>query len=268
MADALGQLPNAPLIYVLAQVRFTRIPRMDRRWEDLHEKVIEKYPRALPERIEQLTLKDGKPTVGDSIQRWNLLSDDRRTGVSVTADSLVLHTSKYETSERFVAALLNVLLDFAKIIPEKGVHITRLGLRYVDLLLPEDNLAVDNQVIETLKLPRRPSLGEPERMEQTVTYKIGVEGRLVVRHSQSIKPDLLPGDLFPNNLEIAPRLSRPKPEDQIAGLLDYDHYIEKDALFDVDAIVDGFRDLHSVTSAAFKETTTENARAVWKTEVN
>ena len=33
MAKALGQLPNAPLIYVLAQIRFTHIPRMDRRWE-------------------------------------------------------------------------------------------------------------------------------------------------------------------------------------------------------------------------------------------
>ncbi|MCB1761598.1 MAG: TIGR04255 family protein [Gammaproteobacteria bacterium] len=266
MADALGQLPNAPLIYVLAQIRFTHVPRMDRRWEDLHERVIERYPRAEPERIEQLTLKDGKPVVGDSIQRWNLLSDDRLTGLIVAADSLVLHSARYETSKHFVAELNNVLQDFVKILPEKGIRITRQGLRYVDLLLPENDLSVDDQIIETLRLPRPPSLGEPERMEQIVTYMTGVGGKLVIRHRQSIKTDLLPGDLFPNNLGVAPRLSRPKPENQIAGLLDYDHFIEKEIPIDVDTIVDSFRNLHSVTSAAFRETTTGKAQAIWKTE--
>ena len=33
----LGQLPNAPLIYVLAQIAFTRIPKMESRWEDFHD---------------------------------------------------------------------------------------------------------------------------------------------------------------------------------------------------------------------------------------
>ncbi|MEN8130517.1 MAG: TIGR04255 family protein [Pseudomonadota bacterium] len=268
MANALGQLPNAPLIYVLAQVRFTHIPRMDRRWEDLHERVIQRYPRAKPERIEQFTLKDGKPAVGDSILRWNLLSNDQRTGLIVAADSLVLHTAKYETSVSFVAELDDVLQDFAKIIPEKEIRVTRQGLRYVDLLLPENGLAVDDQIIETLRLPRPRSFVEPERMEQIVTYKSGVEGKLVIRHRQSIKPDLLPGDLFPNNLEIAPRLSRPKPEDQFVGLLDYDHFIEKEIPFDVAAIIDGFRNLHSVTAAAFRETTTDKAQATWKTETS
>lgn len=266
MANALGQMPNAPLIYVLAQVRFTHIPRMDMRWEDLHEKVIERYPQAKPERIDQFTIRDGQPVIGDSIRRWNLLSDDRCTGLIVAADSLVLHTSKYETSTQFITELNNVLKEFAEIIPEKGIRVTRQGLRYVDLLLPENNLAVDDQVIETLRLPIPPSLGTPERMEQIVTYQSAVGGKLVIRHIQSINPNLLPGDIFPNNLNIAPRLSRPKPDEQIVGLLDYDHFIEKEVPFDVDSIAEEFHSLHSITSAAFTETTTEKAQTIWKKE--
>jgi len=239
---------------------------MYRRWEDLHERVIERYPRAEPERIEQLTIKDGKPVAGDSIQRWNLLSNDRLTGLIVSADSLVLHTAKYETSKHFIAELNDVLQDFTKIIPERGIRVTRQGLRYVDLLLPENDLSVDDQIIETLRLPRPASLGEPERMEQIVHYMTNGEGKLVIRHLQSIKPDLLPGDLFPNNLGVAPRLTRPKPEGELVGLLDYDHFIEKEIPFDVDTIVDEFMNLHSVTSAAFRETTTEKAQIEWKKE--
>lgn len=266
MANALGQMPNAPLIYVLAQVRFTHIPRMDRRWEDFHEKVLENYPQAEPERIDQFTLKDGKPSIGDSILRWNLLSEDRCTGIIITADALVLHTVKYETSGHFVTELEEILRKFFEVIPEKGVRVTRQGLRYVDLLLPENDLTVDEQVIETLRLPLAPALGEPERMEQIVTYKTAVGGKLVIRHRQSTSPDLLPSDIFPNNLGLAPRLARPKPEGQIAGLLDYDHFIEEDISFDVAAILDKFHNLHSVSSAAFTETTTKEALAIWKTE--
>lgn len=267
MANALGQMPNAPLVYVLAQIRFTHIPRMDRRWEDFHENVLESYPLADPsERIEQLTIKDGKPSVGDSIQRWKLFSDDRTSGLIVTADSLVFHAIKYKTSKHLIAELDEILRNFAKVIPEKMVRVNRLGLRYVDLLLPESGLMVDDQVIENLRLPLLPDLGKPERMEQVVTYKTDVGGKLVIRHRQSVNPDLLPADIFPNNLEVAPRLSRPKPEGQVAGLLDYDHFLEKDMHFDVATIIDDFRKLHSVSSAAFLKTTTKEAQQMWNME--
>ena len=57
MTRALGQMPNAPLIYVLAQIRFTPVPRMDKRWENFHEKVFELYPKKETERTEQFELK-------------------------------------------------------------------------------------------------------------------------------------------------------------------------------------------------------------------
>ncbi len=267
MANALGQMLNAPLIYVLAQIRFSHVPRMDKRWEDFHEKVFESYPKAETERIEQVGFKDGQAVIGDSIQRWHIKNDSCRTGMIVAADSLTFHTTEYETSRVFTSELEKVLQAFVNTLPD-GVRVTRQGFRYVDLLQHEKGLTVDKQVIETLRLPNLAAIGEPRRMEQLVIYETPVGGTLIMRHRQSATQDLLPADIFPTKLESAPRLRRERLENQIAGLLDYDHYVEQEQPFEIDKIVEQFRKLHTVSSEAFINTTTEEARAVWQKESN
>ncbi len=269
MAKALGQLPNAPLIYVLAQIRFTHVPHMDRRWEDFHEKIFSTYPKAETERIEQFVVKNGEPAIGDSIQRWHLVNESRKTGIIFDASMLVFHTTDYKASDVFLSDLTNILNAFAQILPEKGVSFSRLGLRYVDLLLPEGGVPVDQQVIEALRLPELPEeIGQAKRMDQTITYQTPINGTMIIRHRQSVAPDVLPSDIFPNKLEPAPRLKREPPENAIVGLLDYDHFIEKEEPFDTDAIIEGFRNLRTVSSAAFRKTTTEPALSEWSKEVD
>lgn len=269
MAKALGQLPNAPLIYVLAQIRFTHVPRMDRRREDFHEKVFSTYPKAETERIEQFVVKDGQPTIGDSVQRRHLVNESRNTGIILDAGMLVFHTTDYRTSDVFLSDLKDILNAFAQVLPEKGVSFSRLGLRYVDLLLPEGSLAVDQQVIEALRLPKLPKgIGQAKRMEQTITYQTPINGTMIIRHRQSKTPDVLPSDIFPNKLEPAQRLKREMLEDTIVGLLDYDHSIGNERPFDTDVIIDGFRNLRKISSAAFRKTTTRPALLQWSKEVD
>jgi uncharacterized protein (TIGR04255 family) len=266
VANALGQMPNAPLIYVLAQIRFSHIPRMDKRWEDFHEKVFETYPKAETERIEEITLKDGQPSIGNSIQRWHMVNEFGSTGIILDAGMLVFHTTDYKTSDVFLSDFESLLEAFIEILP-KGVSVSRLGLRYVDLLLKEEDLAVDQQVMEALRLPNLPKIGTAERMEQMVTYQTHNNGTLVIRHRQSATPDVLPADIFPNKLEPAPRLKRKRPENSIVGLLDYDHFTEQNQSFDIDSIIEGFRNLRETSSAAFKATTTKDAFTEWQKEL-
>lgn len=267
VAKALGQLPNAPLIYVLAQIRFTHVPRMDKRWEDFHEQVFAAYPKAEIDRIEQFDFKDGQPMAGDTIKRWRLTNEARTTGILLDAGVLVFHTTDYQTSNIFLSDLQHVLAAFVGILPDKGVSFSRLGLRYIDLLLQEGSLSVDQQVIETLRLPKLPAdIGQAGRMEQTITCQPPGGGTLIIRHRQSVTPDVLPSDIFPNKLELPARLERERPENTIVGLLDYDHFIEDEQAFDVEAIIAGFKDLRKVSSAAFKATTTKEACVSWKKE--
>lgn len=266
MANALGQMPNAPLIYVLAQIRFTHVPRMDKRWEDFHEKIFESYPKAEAERIEQVAFKDGQPTIGDSIQRWHIANEPSNTGIILDAGTLIFHTTDYKTSDLFFSDLQSVLEAFIQILPEKGVAISRLGLRYVDLLLQEGDLIVDRQIIEALRLPNLSVIGEARRMEQIVTYQTQNSGTMVIRHRQSASPDVLPADLFPSKLVPALRLKRERPEHSIVGLLDYDHFVEQDQPFDIESIIGRFHKLHDISSAAFKATTTKEAFTEWQKE--
>jgi len=240
---------------------------MDKRWEDFHEKVFEQYPKAETKRIEQVAFKDGQPTIGDSIQRWHLANESRTSGIILDAGMLIFHTTEYKTSDVFLSDLQSILKAFMPILPEKGVSVSRLGLRYVDLLLQEDDLMVDQQVIEALRLPNLPDIGEARRMEQIVTYQTPINGTIVIRHRQSTTTDVLPADIFPNELEPALRLKRERPENSIAGLLDYDHFVEHDQSFDIDSINDSFHNLHDISSAAFKSTTTEEAFTEWQKEI-
>jgi uncharacterized protein (TIGR04255 family) len=260
-------MPNAPLIYVLAQIRFTNVPRMDKRWEDFHEKIFALYPETETERIEQITIKDGQPTSGDSIKRWHLANKSGTTGIIMDAGMLIFHTADYKTSDLFLSDFQLVLEAFKQILPHKGVSVSRLGLRYADLLLQEEDLVVDQQVIETLRLPVLPNIGQAQRMEQFVTYQTPINGTMVIRHRQSSSPDVLSADIFPNKLAPASRLKRERIEGTMVGLLDYDHFIEQDQSFDIETIIASFRKLHDISSAAFKATTTKDAIRKWEKEV-
>ena len=262
---ALGQLPNAPLIYVLAQLRFTHVPHMDRRWEDFHERIYDAYPRAETERIEQVAFRNGQPAGSDTFHRWHLSDSARTTGVIVAADTLVVHTTAYVDSNHFMDELDRLLTAFVSVLPQ-GVGVTRLGLRYVDLLLEEDGLSVEQQVAERLRMPTLPDIGTPQRMEQVMLYETSLSGRMVIRHRQSTTPDVLPGDIFPNRLVPARRAARLAQEGvpgTVCGLLDYDHYLEKEQAFDVTPLIETFRALRAISSAAFRATTTEAAFEKW-----
>jgi len=267
VTSALGQMPNAPLIYVLAQIRFTLVPRMDKRWENFHEKVFELYPKAETERIEQITVIDGKPTAGDTIKRWHLTNETSTSGIIMDAGMLIFHSTSYKTSEIFFSDFQNVLAEFRPILPEKGVSVSRLGLRYLDLLLQDGNLAVDQQIIEALQLPKLTNIGEARRMDQILTYQTPLGGTMNIRYRQSLTPDVLPADLFPNKLAPPKRLKREKPENSFVGLLDYDHFIEQEQSFDIEAIISHFQKLHHYSSAAFKLTTTKEAPSEWQKEI-
>lgn len=100
MKQSLGRLPNAPLIYVLAQVKFSRVPNMKNLWEDFHQKIFDTYPESQVEHIEQFAIKkEGLESSPET--QWNLLNRERSQGFLLKPEMLILHTTSYETSDVF-----------------------------------------------------------------------------------------------------------------------------------------------------------------------
>jgi len=267
MAAALGTLPDAPLIYVLAQVVFTRVPKMASFWEDFHHSVFEHYPGSLVEEIQRIQFGGSPDGSTSNVTRWHMLNRDKTEGIILGADSIVFHATSYESSLVFFQKLERVLKALKNILPV-NVSVSRLGLRYIDLILPTSSLSADNQVSGKLgSIPLDEANCKFEKLEEVTTYSTSEGGSLVVRHRQSLKQDILPADLFPNNLRLAHRLERPVSTDDTAtGLLDYDHYVPMEIEFMPDAIIEKFRSIHKTNSHAFALTTTPEAKELWKGE--
>lgn len=265
MAKGLGQMAHAPLIYVLAQIRFSSVPKMESRWDDFHNRVFAKYPTSQVERIKQFTISDGEPILGERLTRLQLIDKAKTSGLIIEPGMFVFHTTAYEKSSSFFAQLGELLADFIKELPE-GVLTSRLGLRYVDLLIPEPDLSVDDQVVEHLRTPSLGEIGEALRADQTMTYKTTTDsltGTLTIKHRQSKTTDLLPPDLFPNKLKPAPRLELPAPDAGFVGILDYDHFAEVEEDLSASTVTNRLQMLHRFSSDAFQKTTTVEARAKW-----
>ena len=266
MSSALGRLPNAPLIYVLAQVAFTRVPKMESYWEEFHQAIYDRYPMASPENIQQFHLQDPNNPSRSSSVRWNIIDSEEREGIILAPENLIFHATSYTTSDDFFARLEFVLTKLVDVLP-KNIRITRLGLRYIDLLLPSADLLVDNQVSGKLgSIPLDEAGCEFLKLEEVTRYRTPENGDLVIRHRQSKEADILPGDLFPNNLRVAPLLEKEKLPNVVVGLMDYDHYVQFKADLNVDIIIEKLRALQATSSKAFRLTTTPAALQLWKTE--
>ena len=266
MAGALGQMLNAPLIYVLAQVAFTRVPKMASFWEDYHQAVFGAYPEGSVQHIREIQLGDAPdPSVSD-VTKWHMVNRDKTEGIILGADSLIFHSTSYQTSAIFFDALQEVLSSLGKILPD-NIEVNRLGLRYIDLLLPSVDLSADEQVSGKLGSIPLDEVGCAFRKLEEVTRYITPEGGdLIVRHRQSTEKDILPGDLFPNNLKIPQRLKQEAPKDAVVGLLDFDHYVQMNVGFQADEIIDKLRQMHATSSKAFDLTTTPQAKQLWNGE--
>src|SRR4051794_1457719 len=94
-------LSRTPLIYVVAQVRFSPVMSIDKYVPDIQEKLRQKYPWFQHSRVQELAFQhSGEPTVNFN-DRFDFLARDKRTGVVLTRNSVALHTNKYNNFEAF-----------------------------------------------------------------------------------------------------------------------------------------------------------------------
>lgn len=131
-------LPNAPLIAVIAQVRFPPVASIAR--EDFigpfQERIREAYPVMRQEREVSLVLTpQGVQAGGDSSPVWRFLDrdDNPEWKVSLASSFVALDTSRYTSRSDFQNRLGAVLEALAETIRPSVCD--RLGVRYVDRIV-------------------------------------------------------------------------------------------------------------------------------------
>lgn len=127
MTDRAGILPNSPLIYAIASIRFAAWPLLAKKIDEIHDELREITPL-----IQTIQIQAGIPGIqGENVTKlWMLLSSDRSLGIHLAPDHFLVFCTKYTRYSEFEATLskcLNVLLKHMRF-----MDVINTGIRYVD----------------------------------------------------------------------------------------------------------------------------------------
>lgn len=264
MAQFEGRLENAPVVYVLCQIRFSPVEKMADYVPAIQEALREHYPKFEREQIGGVSLSpNAQPIFVQNETRWRFETRDSSTGYILTTNQLITHTTKYVDSDDFRARIVSAFGTVHEI--AKLGFIQRIGLRYIDLITATSDDKLEDYVDPALMgfCPRVPGL-TPAVSQQLLRFNSRVGdawGKLVGKFSRAQHRTDLPVDLLPIPLEI--RRRPPKSEESI--FLDWDHFIDNVNLDPDPKLLDGImRDLKAPIATIFKEAITEYAVRVWR----
>jgi uncharacterized protein (TIGR04255 family) len=126
-------LPAAPLVTVLAQVRFPEIVSIQQKpfIAAFQEMVRGDYPILRDEVMKTVAFNEHVGTVASSDEViWRFVDATASWRLTLTSTFLTLETRKYVSRADFVERLDKVLRALEKAV--RPTHVTRIGMRYVD----------------------------------------------------------------------------------------------------------------------------------------
>ncbi len=253
------RLKSSPLVMVLAQVRISPVLKIGDYVPDLQEKLrLEGFPRFRVEEMQELSFGP-QPSVSQHA-RWLFADKENREAVVLTRDFVALETNRYERFEDFVSGLGKVLSIAGAVV---GVSLAeRIGLRYVDLIVPRAGETLDEYLEPKLHGLRAGDLAVDSLLSRYEARGRTNVGQLVVRLHQNEAGAILPPDLMPSELAA----TREVEKGQVVTLLDIDHFSEQPRDFDPVALVEAMWQLQEYTDKAFLASVSDVALRRWGKE--
>jgi uncharacterized protein (TIGR04255 family) len=254
-------LERPPLVYAVAQIKFSGIGRLSTHIPDIQDEMRKAgFPRCTEGQV--TTIQLGSPADTMISPRWEFLNRDRTAGVALLKDAVAFHVSRYIGFDEFCTHLRTAL----KIVQNSlGIELVeRIGLRYVDVVLPEPRDGFASLVNPVLLGLDDKALGARES-SCFVNYIAQTEvGTLCVRALRRSDGGFLPPDLqLQQSLVFAVPTIVPG---QSVLTLDLDHFqdLEKESHeFSEEDILKRLWLLHDNLTSAFLSAVTPAALAAW-----
>src|SRR5712692_1802797 len=102
MAHFEGRLENAPVVYVLCQIRFSPVEKMADYVPAIQEALRAHYPNFQREQIGGVSLAaNAQPVFVQNETRWRFETRDSLTGFMLSTNHLIAHTTNYVDSDDF-----------------------------------------------------------------------------------------------------------------------------------------------------------------------
>ena len=261
------KLANAPVYYAISQAQFNPVPAMHKYVDEIQD-VLRRRGFILFEPQQQMQLQIPAEMGGAFAEPqvtqtwlWLLTKEDRSSGFILNANSLSFHTTHYETSQEFIPELLVGLAAIHEVV--SLAHVSRLGLRYLDAVLPLGDEEVEKYLAPGLHglefgAPRRQSM--METVFDTECGPMIPNGTLISRVYKIYGPVAFPPDLLPHGLTLMPKfVTGPVAH----AIIDTDHSVAGQMPIDLELIEAQLKELHAAIKQVFAATVTDYANNVW-----
>ncbi len=265
---AMGQMANAPLAFVLAQVRFSeQSSEFTHRLQHLLDQLEPgRFMPAQPQPIQRFTFdpsaENPMPTPLEVGFAYHLVRKDAQVMVRVAPDSLTLAVTDYENSTKFRELWFPMVgcLGAAKL----SGPVQRLGLRYVDFILPTGNRIPEDYVVAPWSLqdfPKLPGAKDRPSLHVSLQEIEFDQGRMRLQFHRGYGKPMLPMDL---GGMLQPQLGR--EHNGLSAIIDTDRWIEGSWSHDDLAIAQSFISMHSDVGNVFKAMMSPHAKTEWEHE--
>ncbi len=262
------RMSNAPVYYALAQAHFNPVAAMSKYVDQIQDRLRrEGYPLFEPQQVTHLVVpgpgqaQQAEPQITHTVS-WLITRSDRTAGFILAPSAITYHTTHYDTHNEFIPELLRGLAAVHEVASLD--HVSRLGLRYLDAVLPRTGESVEQYLVGGLhgiafNATQRYRL--TESVFGTDTGPLVPAGTLVTRVHRMTGPLGFPPDMQPNGLMINPKFEAKEP--WAHAIIDTDHFVEGGMPIDVDKLGNQVLSLHAIIKSVFKAMTTDHARDAW-----
>lgn len=249
------KLNNQPLQFVLAEIRFSPVMEIGKYIPKIQDALRKHYPVTATKKEQTVQVQPGSIHVSN-VDRWAMISADKKSAVEIDQGRLVYVTKDYARFPGFSERCQQALDTFAGIVDPDLLY--RVGLRYSDLVVVGRDESLSSLVNEHFGYPQCvSSLGE-SKQQSSETYIQTKTGGLVIRtlygnHNLTCLPD---AQGLPIQLP-----SDQKPSERM--ILDFDHFWQANdepVSFRTDDVIGELDGLHETSREAFWTITTDYAR--------
>jgi uncharacterized protein (TIGR04255 family) len=239
-------LPKAPLVSVIAQVRFPMLltARDPHRVAIFQEAIRDQYPHLDQNTI--MVVPGGAPNAANesaAVVHWRFADEaaDFKWRVTLAQDFIALETRAYESRQDFMERLETILQTLGETL--SPTYMMRFGMRYIDQI-KGDQLARIDTLLRKEVLGVAPCAGPDVRQVITEFAAPAERGELLARWGR-----------LPANMTVDPNLLPPIAED--SWLIDLDVSRTGQVTFEAKGIVETARSAAGRVYAVFRWMVTE-----------
>jgi len=258
------KLSNQPLVFVLAEFRFSPILDIEKYIPKIQDALRTKLPILRKTETQEITVLPGGINLNTQAN-WEFISKNSHTAASINQNRLLFMTSEYERFDGFEKNCDSLLQTIIEVVNPS--LFLRLGLRYSDTIFDIEGKGLVEDFVQS-RLYKNDDLSLPgESLRQTnETLWRTTEGAIFVRSIYGKDKILVWPDA--ENLPIVMQKTSEKSVKRL--LLDIDHVWDAQEEesgpldFDKNVILTKLSNMHKISRQAFWNVTTEEAKEAWK----